>query len=334
MDIAGGGVAGLALGLALRRGGVPVRLHEAGTYPRHRLCGEFLSGAGMEEFAALGLDDFLKKCPELHDIVWFSDNRLILHRELPVTARGLSRWHLDAEMASRLAAQGGEVRCRERIGGPDNREGWVLAIGRARAETSPWFAQKEHYQNFEMHAGLEMHLGHGGYAGIARIGNGTVNVCAMLPAALGKSSSPALADRLRACGMSALAERLQSAQAVPASRCGVSHFLTGWQTPNGGTLRLGDHAAVIPPFTGHGMSMAILAALEGAPHLTAWSTGHLPWSEAVRSIQSSLRRKFRTRLRWAAWLHPFLLRPSGQHLARLLARSGLLPWQWLYQRVR
>ena len=82
------------------------------------------------------------------------------------------------------------------------------------------------------------------------------------------------------------------------------------------------------------MSMAILAALEAAPHLTAWSSGRLPWSEAVQCIRSALHRKFRTRLRWAGWLHPFLLRPSGQRLARLLARSGLLPWQWLYQRVR
>ena len=334
VDIAGGGVAGLALGLALRQAGVPVRVHEAGTYPRHRLCGEFLSGTGTEEFTALGLGDVLAECPELHDVVWFSGDRPILRRDLPVTARGISRWHLDAVMAARLTAQGGDVRCGERISTPDTKEGWVLATGRTRAEASPWFAQKEHYQNFEMHAGLEMHLGHGGYAGIAHLGNGTVNVCAMLPAAVGKSNAPALADRLRACGMTALAERLDAAQAVPASRCGVSHFLTGWQRPKDNTLRLGDHAAVIPPFTGHGMSMAILAALEASPHLTAWSRGTLPWNDAVQSIQSALRRKFRPRLRWAAWLHPFLLHPSGQRLLRLLTRSGLLPWHWLYQRVR
>lgn len=334
VDIAGGGVAGLALGLALRRSDVPVRVHEAGTYPRHRLCGEFLSGAGAEEFSALGLGDVFAECPELHDVVWFSGDRLILRRDLPATARGISRWHLDAVMAARLAEQGGDVRCGDRISSPDSPEGWVFATGRTRAVASPWFAQKEHYQNLEMQTGLEMHMGHVGYAGIASIGNGTANVCAMLPAALGKSPSPALADRLRACGMAALAERLEAAQAVPASRCGISHFLTGWQTPNGGALRLGDHAAVIPPFTGHGMSMAILSALEAAPHLTAWSTGQRSWSEAVQSIQSALHRKFHTRLRWAAWLHPFLLRPSGQRLLRLLARSGFLPWQWLYQRVR
>lgn len=334
VDIAGGGIAGLALGLALRRAGVPVCVHEAGAYPRHRLCGEFLSGTGTEEFTALGLDNVLAESPALHDAAWFSGDRLILRRALPSPARGISRWHLDAAMASRLAAAGGEVRCGDRVNIPGSPAGWIFATGRARAEASPWFAQKEHYLNLEMDAGLEMHLGHGGYAGIARVENGTANVCAMLPVALGKSSTPALSGRLRACGLAALASRLEAAQPVPASRCGVSHFVTGWQPQAEDTLRIGDHAAVISPFAGNGMSMAILAALEAAPPLTAWSAGRLAWGDAVRSIQTALHRKFRTRLRWAAWLHPFLLRPAGQRMLCLLARSGLLPWCWLYQRVR
>ena len=334
VNIAGGGVAGLALGLALRRAGVPVCVHEAGTYPRHRLCGEFLSGAGAEEFTALGLDDFLAESPALHDAAWFSGDRLILRRDLPAAARGISRWHLDASMASRLTALGGTVNCGDRVTVPGGTAGWVIATGRMRAEASPWFAQKEHYENLAMHAGLEMHLGTGGYAGVAQIENGTANVCAMLPAALGKSSSPALSDRLRACGLSELASRLDAAHSVPASRCGVSHFITGWQPQDDAELRIGDHTAVIPPFTGHGMSMAILSALEAAPHLTAWSLGRLGWEETLKAVRSALHRKFRSRLRWASWLHPFLLRPSGQCLLRFLARSGLLPWQWLFEKVR
>ncbi|MFZ9874958.1 MAG: NAD(P)-binding protein, partial [Candidatus Methylacidiphilales bacterium] len=44
VEIVGGGLAGLTLGLCLRQKGVPVDLFEAGTYPRHRVCGEYLSG--------------------------------------------------------------------------------------------------------------------------------------------------------------------------------------------------------------------------------------------------------------------------------------------------
>ena len=37
--IAGGGLAGLSLGIALRLRQVPVVVHEALHYPRHRVCG-------------------------------------------------------------------------------------------------------------------------------------------------------------------------------------------------------------------------------------------------------------------------------------------------------
>lgn len=334
VEIAGGGVAGLALGLALRRADIPVRVHEAGVYPRHRLCGEFVSGAGEEEFARLGVTDVLRDSALLTDAVWFRGDRLLLRRDLPVPARGISRYRLDAALAARLTELGGTVVCEDRITAAPPAEGWVMATGRPRVEAGPWLAQKSHYQNLPMEAGLEMHLGHGGYTGIARVEGGAANVCALFPAALGKLSAQALPERLRANGLPALASRLESAQPVEASRCGVSHFLTGWQPAAGNVLTVGDHCAIIPPFTGHGMSLAVLAALEAAPHVERWSRGKSSWQETVQAVRVALFRKFHARLRWAARLHPFLLHPAGQLAVAFLARCGLLPWRWLYQKVR
>lgn len=334
LNIAGGGVAGLALGLALRREGVPVTVFEAGVYPRHRLCGEFISGAGPDEFAKLGLSGLFHDSERLADAAWFCGDELILHRPLPVPAAGISRWRLDAGMAARLTELGGDVRCGERVGELPGREGWVTATGRHRTSEGPWLAQKAHYRNLTLRAGLEMHLGRGGYAGIAKVEHDTANVCALLPASVGRLTSPAFPDRLRAIGLEALAERLEAAETVEGSRCGVSHFITGWQSGPAGALPLGDHCAIIPPFTGHGLSMALLGALEAAPRLAAWSAGTASWQQVVESINAALRRQFRSRLRWAAWLHPLLLRTGGQTSLRLLARSGLLPWQWLFQKVR
>jgi len=39
VTIVGGGLAGLTLGVGLRRRQVPVTIIEAGHYPRHRVCG-------------------------------------------------------------------------------------------------------------------------------------------------------------------------------------------------------------------------------------------------------------------------------------------------------
>ena len=48
IQIVGGGLAGLTLGIALRKKEIPVAIFEAGNYPRHRVCGEFISGRGLE----------------------------------------------------------------------------------------------------------------------------------------------------------------------------------------------------------------------------------------------------------------------------------------------
>ena len=60
LTIAGGGIAGLALGIALRRRSIPVQVLEAAADPRHRVCGEFISGIKSDELVALSIDELFK----------------------------------------------------------------------------------------------------------------------------------------------------------------------------------------------------------------------------------------------------------------------------------
>ena len=54
--ILGGGVAGCAASIALARKGRCVTLIEREPTPRHKVCGEFLSGEALEDLHALGID--------------------------------------------------------------------------------------------------------------------------------------------------------------------------------------------------------------------------------------------------------------------------------------
>src|ERR1039458_5594216 len=58
ITIVGGGLAGLTLGIGLRQQGIPITVWEAGHYPRHRVCGEFISGRGQDVLTRLGLRDY------------------------------------------------------------------------------------------------------------------------------------------------------------------------------------------------------------------------------------------------------------------------------------
>ena len=59
VEIIGGGLAGLSLGLGLRARGIPVRLIESGFYPRHRVCGEFITGLDEQTSSRLQLRELM-----------------------------------------------------------------------------------------------------------------------------------------------------------------------------------------------------------------------------------------------------------------------------------
>ena len=96
ITIAGGGLTGLALASALRLREVPVTVLEAGNYPRHRVCGEFISGVSRETLTALGIAGLFEDARHHHTLAWHECGRLIHHDQFAEPALGISRWALDA----------------------------------------------------------------------------------------------------------------------------------------------------------------------------------------------------------------------------------------------
>lgn len=334
VHIVGGGLAGLSVGLLLRRAGVPVTVFEAGNYPRHRVCGEFICGMDRADLDALGLEDVLASARRHHTSAWFVGSRPLFAPRLPQPALAVSRYRLDAALAEKFRAAGGQLDCGRRIEPAAAGEGWVLATGRTRGRAR-WLGLKAHYRRLPLAAGLEMHLAHGGYAGLTAIENDTVNVCALLPALenRGGRRETLLPERLAGIGLSALADRLSSAEVDGGSVTGVSHFALSYRRESEHVMVLGDRAAMIPPFTGNGMSMAFQSALVAAPRLIAWSRGETSWTTACREVSRAMRHRFCCRMRWAACLHPFLLGSAGQSLLRGLVATHALPFGWLFARL-
>ncbi len=98
ITLAGAGLAGLALGNALQRAGVPTTLHESATLPRHRVCGEFICGRGAETLTRLGLADSLVGAVQHRQVHWYLKNKRILKSTLPAPAFGISRYCLDQRL--------------------------------------------------------------------------------------------------------------------------------------------------------------------------------------------------------------------------------------------
>lgn len=88
VTIVGGGLAGLTLGIGLRQRGVPVIVCEAGRYPRHRVCGEFISGRGQATLARFGLLDGLLEAGAgtARSTAFFAGNHRVAKHPLPEAA--------------------------------------------------------------------------------------------------------------------------------------------------------------------------------------------------------------------------------------------------------
>jgi flavin-dependent dehydrogenase len=327
ITIAGGGLSGLAAGIALRARGVPVIIHEAGDLPRHRVCGEFIAGLDDRTIEALDLEPLLSDAPRHDEMLWHIAGREVGRSKLPQPAIGISRHTLDSRMGAAFARAGGELKLRSRAVFEPGAEGWLDATGR-RASRGGWAGMKVHLAGFETRAPLEFHLGEGAYVGASAIENGAVNVCGLFkPPLSGTGSGIArMLGHLETCGLGELAARMRAATPLDGSFCAVAGLgFASWPTARQGP-RVGDSAGMIPPFTGDGMAIALQGGVAAAAALAEYASESCGWAEAAARVSRVTRRRFAMRLGAAAVLHPFLTLRAGQASLAILHRAGIIPF--------
>lgn len=325
--IVGGGLAGLTLGIGLRRQGVPVTIWEAGSYPRHRVCGEFMCGRGLDSLERLGLLDSMREAgaSSATSAAFFAGKRTIPERPLPQVALCLSRYRLDEWLAGEFQRLGGQLRSGARWRG-EYGPGMVCASGRRIepvAQGWRWFGLKAHAAGIVLTADLELHFVPSGYVGLCRLPDGRVNVCGLFRS---ESTVPGLArewrDWLAGPPDSILHSRLAGAAWDDSSFCSVAGFSPRPKRADQTQCRLGDALTMIPPLTGNGMSMAFESAELAIEPLVQFSRRKLDWSQTCREIARACDTRFARRLLWADGLQRALFfSPTRAVLLLAVTRS-------------
>ena len=341
ITIVGGGLAGLTLGIGLRRREVPVTVWETGHYPRHRVCGEFISGRGQETLSRLGLRELLARAGAVSadTAAFFSATQSTPPRSLPARAICLSRFTMDHTLAVEFRRLGGELLEDQRRRDGDFGEGMVRATGR-RAQTeengSRWFGLKAHARNVSLTADLEMHVSPRGYVGLCRVNGGAVNVCGLFRRRAGMNDPPQnWREWLRGQTGSPLNRRLAAAKFDESSFCAVAGIsLRPQRAAARAECCVGDAITMIPPVTGNGMSMAFESAELAVEPLAAWSRGGIPWVQTRQTLARQCDDAFARRLAWAKWLQRMMLTPSLQNvLVGFVSRSECF-WRTAFERTR
>ncbi len=290
--ILGGGVAGCATSIALARKGRRVTLIEREVTPRHKVCGEFLSGEALEDLHALGIDVASMGAVPIN-YVRLAAARRAAQAPLPFPASSLTRKALDTALIAEAIAAGVNVeqgRTAESLsrtttgtwqatlddGSTRESPAVFLATGKhdMRGHTRPkdpkqWVAFKMYFrlspaQTAELAGASELMLYPGGYAGIQPVEDGVANLCCVvqrryLPAGENRWES-FLESMQKNCPH--LTRRIAGATPLLARPIAITHIPYGYirRTTDDGIYCIGDQAAVIPSFTGDGISIALHTA--------------------------------------------------------------------------
>ncbi|MGA9670860.1 MAG: FAD-dependent monooxygenase [Terracidiphilus sp.] len=288
--VIGGGLAGSMVGMRLAAAGREVTVLERERAAHHKVCGEFLSHEAVEYLHQLGIDPLALGAAPIR-YTRLSVKRRVVEAALPFTALSLSRHILDEAILARAAQSGCHVQRGafvESLTSRDNMWHAELREGNSWSAPTVFLANGKHdlrglnrepcaqadLVGFKMHMRLspsqtnalrefmELFLFPGGYGGLSLVEEDTANFCLVVRrSALRKiggwtelltslqDENPHLAQRLS--GSTALWDRPLAVSSIPygylASR------------PNG-LWCVGDQAAVIPSFTGDGMSIALHSA--------------------------------------------------------------------------
>lgn len=104
--IAGGGLAGLALSIQLAKAGHRVIVFEKEKYPFHKVCGEYISLESWNFLEEHGIPLSDWNLPIIKRLLISAPNGKILEHDLPLGGFGISRFKLDAALASVAKSNG------------------------------------------------------------------------------------------------------------------------------------------------------------------------------------------------------------------------------------
>ena len=317
--VIGGGPAGAAAAIAARLEGAEVDLFEKSRFPRHKVCGEFLSPEIAEVLDQLGAWHSLQaESPAAirRLALYFPSGEK--HSKLTEPAFGLSRYRFDALLFEHALRQGALL-----TRGAGEKSAGPVVIAHGRKDAVPKgrriFGFKAHFEGPSSDA-VELYFFGGCYVGINPVEGGFTNVCGLGPEDVLASRGFDIDELVRS--FAPLRERLD-----PLSRSmdwlKVGPLVYGNRFSSAvaeDEYPAGDALQFVDPFTGTGLLAAVTAGrLAGIAAARGTSSG---------DYMRECRRRFEAPFQVSSLLRTAVATGWAERLA------GFVPGTWLIRLTR
>lgn len=295
LAIVGAGPAGCAAAIMAARKGSRVLLLERGCFPRHKVCGEFVSAESLQLLAHLLAGTYEKltlHAPRISRARAFLDGK-VLAAEIDPPAASIARFDLDLALWEACSAAGVDCRPGTPVRAVDgigpfriltqdsnfeaaaviNASGrWsnlTSAEMRAQLSSEKWLGIKTHFAETAPPASVDLYFFDGGYCGVQPVADGCgcgtpINVCAMVRSDLAKTLAGVFLQH------ESLAERSRSWQPLTEPVTTSALVFHKPEPLNIGMLQAGDAATFVDPFIGDGISLALRSGALAAECLNSF----------------------------------------------------------------
>ncbi|TQI70786.1 hypothetical protein JM79_1710 [Gramella sp. Hel_I_59] len=352
----GGGIAGLVAGIHLANSGVNVCLIEKDSYPRHRVCGEYLSNEVKPYLEFLGLDLEDIRAPQLSRMQFSTQKGHALECELDLGGIGISRYTLDHLLFKEFLEAGGEImqttaencefqddifiiHCKD---GESFEANFVLGAYGKRSnldkslkrsfinKRSAWMGVKAHYENQDFPDDMvALHNFQGGYCGLSKTDLDTVNVCYLATyESFQKHGNIKTYENKVLSRNPYLKDFFQNSTMVFENPLSIAQIsFENKELVEDHIIMIGDAAGLIHPLSGNGMAMAIRSAKLASEALLEFKLDPKDRERIESKYANSWKNNFRTRMNTGRVLQKVLMHEKLSNFSQSFVQKvpGLLP---------
>ena len=340
--ILGGGPAGTAAAITAAGNGATVLILEHGIFPRHKVCGEFVSPESLALLQSLLKPDttLLRQAPRIAAARVFLDGRR-LHAPIHPPAASIPRFQLDLALWRAAEQAGADAQTQttvqrlsgngpflvETAGGSFEARGVINASGRwsslsPRPSTSAgqkWLGIKAHFHEPSPPGSVDLYFFAGGYCGVQPVAPGVINVSAMVRADAAITLPAVFALH------SQLEDRSLNWQPATEPVTTSPLLFRNPEPLRENVLLAGDAAGFVDPFVGDGIALALRSGALAGQCLLPFLRGESSLPAAAGVYRETYRRAFLPVFRNAARFRRLLSLPARLRapFVHLLEHTGL-----------